>query len=91
MKNRTVMNMVRSMLSSKNIPKIFWPEVVNWTVYVLNKCPTLVGCYIRGGLEWSETLGRTFSDLWVRVLDELKCCFMVLKKVAYCDPINNRS
>ena len=42
MKKRTVMNKVRSMLSSKNIPKIFWPEVVNWTFYVLNKCPTLV-------------------------------------------------
>lgn len=40
-KNRTVMNMVRSMLSAKNIPKTFWPEAVNWTIYVLNRCPTL--------------------------------------------------
>ena len=40
-KNRTVMNMVRSMLSDKNIPKTFWPEAMNWTIYVLNKCPTL--------------------------------------------------
>ena len=40
-KNRTVMNMVCSMLSNKNIPKIFWLEAVNWTVYVLNMCPTL--------------------------------------------------
>jgi hypothetical protein len=40
-KNRTVMNMVRSMLSDKNIPKTFWPEAVNWTIYVLNRCPTL--------------------------------------------------
>lgn len=36
------MNMVRSMLSDKNIQKIFWPKVVNWTVYVLNRCPKLV-------------------------------------------------
>lgn len=28
-KNRTVMNMVRSMLSEKGIPKTFWPEAVN--------------------------------------------------------------
>ena len=40
-KNRTVMNMVRSMLSDKNIPKTFWAEAVNWVVYVLNRCPTL--------------------------------------------------
>ena len=39
-KNRTVMNMVRSLLSEKNVPKIFWPEAVNWTFYVLNRCPT---------------------------------------------------
>lgn len=40
-KNRTVTNLVRSMLSDKKIPKTFWPEVVNWTMYVLNSCPTL--------------------------------------------------
>lgn len=40
-KNRTVMNMVRSMLSEKKIPKTFRPEAVNWTVYVLNRSPTL--------------------------------------------------
>ncbi|RVX23984.1 Retrovirus-related Pol polyprotein from transposon TNT 1-94 [Vitis vinifera] len=26
----------------KKIPKTFWPEAVNWTVYVLNRSPTLV-------------------------------------------------
>ena len=34
--------MVQSMLSGRKIPKTFWPEVVNWTVYVLNRSPTLV-------------------------------------------------
>lgn len=29
------------MLSDKSIPKSFWPEAVNWTIYVLNRCPTL--------------------------------------------------
>jgi hypothetical protein len=28
------------MLSEKKIPKTFWPEAVNWTIYVLNRCPT---------------------------------------------------
>ncbi|KAI5316393.1 hypothetical protein L3X38_036100 [Prunus dulcis] len=40
-KNRTIMNMVRSMLSGKHIPKTFWPEAVNWTVHILNRSPTL--------------------------------------------------
>lgn len=35
------MNMVCSMLSDKNMPKTFWPEAVNCTIYVLNRCPTL--------------------------------------------------
>ena len=35
------MNMVRSMLSEKNIPRVFWPEAVNWTIHVLNRSPTL--------------------------------------------------
>lgn len=39
-KNRTVMNMVRSLLIETNVPKTFWPEAVNWTFYVLNRCPT---------------------------------------------------
>jgi transposase InsO family protein len=40
-KNRTIMNMVRSMLTAKQISKTFWPEAVNWTVHILNRCPTL--------------------------------------------------
>ncbi|GAA0168535.1 hypothetical protein LIER_40583 [Lithospermum erythrorhizon] len=40
-KNRTVMNMVRALLSAKSIPKTLWPEDVNWTCDILNRCPTL--------------------------------------------------
>ncbi|KAM1826104.1 hypothetical protein ACFX13_025496 [Malus domestica] len=36
------MNMVQSMLSEKQVPKTFWPEVVNCTVHVLNRSPILV-------------------------------------------------
>ena len=39
-KNRTIMNMVRSLLANKNVPKNFWPEAVNWSVHILNRCPT---------------------------------------------------
>ena len=52
-KNRTVMNMVRSVLSDKNIPKTFWPEAVNWTFYVLNRCPTLAVKNITPEEAWS--------------------------------------
>lgn len=30
------------MLVEKLVPKEFWPEVVNWAVHLLNRCPTLV-------------------------------------------------
>jgi len=52
-KNRTVMNMVRSMLSDKKLPKTFWPEAVNWTFYVPNRCPTLAVKNITPQEAWS--------------------------------------
>ena len=41
-KNRTIMNMVRAMVFEKKIPKTFWAEAVNWSNYVLNRCPNLM-------------------------------------------------
>ncbi|KAL6225514.1 hypothetical protein ACLB2K_004364 [Fragaria x ananassa] len=38
-KNMMIMNMVRSMLSEKQVPKSFWLEAVNWTMHVLNRSP----------------------------------------------------
>jgi hypothetical protein len=35
------MDMVRSMLAGKNVPKEFWPEAVKWACYVMNRSPTL--------------------------------------------------
>ncbi|GAU29997.1 hypothetical protein TSUD_160820 [Trifolium subterraneum] len=40
-KNRTLLNMVRSMLAGRNVPKTFWPEALKWATYVLNRSPTL--------------------------------------------------
>ena len=40
-RNRTIMNIVRSMLSEKGLQKEFWPEAVNWAVHVMNRSPTL--------------------------------------------------
>lgn len=39
-KNRTIMNMVRSMLDGRQVPKEFWPEAANWCIHILNRCPT---------------------------------------------------
>lgn len=35
--NRTLMELVRSMLHHKKLPKAFWAEAVNFAVYVRNK------------------------------------------------------
>lgn len=52
-KNRTVMNMVRSLLAEKKIPKNFWPEAVNWAVHVLNRSPTLAVKHMTPEEAWS--------------------------------------
>ena len=41
-KNITIMNIVRSILSEKPVPKNFWPEAENWTMHVVNRSPTVV-------------------------------------------------
>lgn len=35
--NRTMMNMVRSLLVQKNVPRKLWAKVVNWAFYLLNR------------------------------------------------------
>lgn len=39
-RNRTVLNMVRSMLKEKGLPHCFWGEAANTATYILNRCPT---------------------------------------------------
>lgn len=40
-KNRTIMNAVRSMLSERHVPKIFWSEATKWCVHIQNRSPTV--------------------------------------------------
>lgn len=40
MKNRTMVEMVKSMMHRKDLPYQFWVEEVNTVVYLLKKCPT---------------------------------------------------
>lgn len=39
-KNQTVMEMAKSMLHEKGLPKVFWAEAVYTAVYLINRCPT---------------------------------------------------
>jgi transposase InsO family protein len=39
-RNRTILDMARSMLKQKNMPHMFWGEAVSTATYILNKCPT---------------------------------------------------
>eukprot|EP00253_Pinus_taeda_P008645 PITA_08645 len=41
-KNRTIMDMARSMLKEKHLPNDYWAEAVNCAAYILNRCPTKV-------------------------------------------------
>ncbi|GAA0152680.1 hypothetical protein LIER_11098 [Lithospermum erythrorhizon] len=41
------------MLSAKKIPKILWTEAVNWTFYILKKCPTFAVKDITPQETWS--------------------------------------
>ena len=54
-KNRTVLNMVRSMIATKKVPKVFWTEAVRWTFYVFNRCPTVAVKNITPQEAWSGT------------------------------------
>ena len=39
-RNRTLLNMARSMIKQKSLPHKFWGEAVTTAAYILNKCPT---------------------------------------------------
>ena len=39
-KNRTIMDMARSMLKAKGMPNYFWAEAVTCAVYLINRSPT---------------------------------------------------
>jgi hypothetical protein len=38
-KNRTILDMVRSMIKTKEMPKEFWAEPVQCAVHIQNRCP----------------------------------------------------
>ena len=53
-KNRTILDMARSMLKSKKLPKEFWAEAVACAVYLSNISPT------------RSVWGKTLQEAWSR-------------------------
>ena len=39
-KNRTILNMARSMMKAKLMPKEFWAEAISYAIYLSNRSPT---------------------------------------------------
>lgn len=39
-KNQTILNAIRSMLSERQVPKVFWSEATIWSVHIQNQSPT---------------------------------------------------
>ncbi|GAU11414.1 hypothetical protein TSUD_344050 [Trifolium subterraneum] len=54
-KNRTLLNMIRSMLNSRSVPKRFWPEALKWATYIMNRSPTVSVKNITPEEAWSDT------------------------------------
>lgn len=53
--NRSIMNMVRSILSHKKVPKNYRPEAVNWDVYIQNRSPSAALKDLTPEEAWSGT------------------------------------
>ena len=52
-KNRTFLNMVRSLLTRGRIPKSFWPKAINWSIHILNRSPTFAVLNMTPEEAWS--------------------------------------
>ena len=39
-RNRTIVELVRTMMNEKRLPKYFWVEAMDTEIHILNRCPT---------------------------------------------------
>ncbi|RDX81141.1 hypothetical protein CR513_38214, partial [Mucuna pruriens] len=66
-RNRTLLNLVRCMLKSKNLPSFLWGEAVSTTAYILSKSLTKSGRYnTKRSMDWSQTKCYPSKDIWLR-------------------------
>lgn len=65
-KNKIILNIARSMLKNKKMPKEFWAETVSCAIYLSNRSPkSLENVTPQRSLEWMETKCITFSSIWI--------------------------
>ena len=62
-RNRTVVDMARSLLKSKNLPGTFWGEAVSTAVYLLNRTPTKA---VIGKTPYEAIYGRKLNVSHIR-------------------------
>lgn len=51
--NKILMNVIESMMASKNVPKSFWYEAAKWASYVINRSLTLIVKNMTPEEEWN--------------------------------------
>ena len=72
-KNRSVMEMARCLLYEKDLPKQFWAEAINTSVYLLNMLPTRV---LSGKTPFEEWYGFKPSVNYLK--EYLVVCVMLM-------------
>lgn len=67
-KNRTIVEMARSMMEEKGLPKNLWVETVNTAIYILNHSQTKAVCNQTPYEAWN---GRKLVISFLKFLDTL--------------------
>ncbi|KAM1597308.1 hypothetical protein ACFX1Z_032224 [Malus domestica] len=61
-KNRTILDLTRSMLKEKNLLKELWAEAVACSIYLLNRCPTKSVKKMTPQEAWSVLMHKISED-----------------------------
>jgi len=63
------MNVLQSMLTTKELPKYLWGEVVPTIVYILNRCPSkIIWGYLRRSLVQQLARCESSKSVWIYML-----------------------
>lgn len=83
-RNRTVMEMVRSIMKSMDVPDVLWGEAVNHSVYVLNRIATKA---LNSKTPYEQWTGRKPNINHIRVFG----CVAHVKITSYVKKLGDRS
>ncbi|TYJ97307.1 Retrovirus-related Pol polyprotein from transposon TNT 1-94 [Cucumis melo var. makuwa] len=86
-KNRTILNMARSMLKCKKMPKEFWAQAVECAVYLSNRSPTRSLWNKTPQQAWTRrkpSIGHLkYSDAWLMHIYLIKSVTIVSRDVVF--------